>query len=146
MTRLNDPLGRSWVRRGYQNPTPTWGQSVPDLWAETPVVFTRSVQRLNEYGGFEGDVATVIWSTVAHVELIQLSNKPFTQDQASGPLVTDSHMIYVAYPIDPLTLPQNGDYASFLDSNGRSVKLRIKEVNSFNGLNDHLEIQAVSYQ
>lgn len=146
MSRLNDPLGRSWLRRGYQNPSPSWGQSLPGLWQETPITFIRNVQRLDEYGSFLGDVQSTLWTTYCHAEVENIGNKPYSQDQVSGPLLPYMYVIYTEYPGDLSLLPMHGDYVEFNDAQGQRVYLQVKSVDSPNGANDHLEIQTVGFE
>jgi hypothetical protein len=143
--RVDDPLGRSWLRRGYQDPATSWGQSVPDLWAETPITITRRITELDEYGGFSGSVPTIVWSTIAHVEVVQMGNRPFSQDQISGPTLLNLYMIYTKFPSSTSQLPMHGDFVDFIDPQGHALKLLIRHVFSFSSLHDHLEMEAVEY-
>lgn len=143
---LNSSLGRSWLKRGWASPTPTWGSSVPPVWRETVVSFERREKKLNEYGSMVGSPTTIIWTTTAHCEIVEVRAQEMSTDFVHGPLLKRSWSIYAPYPSDQEQLPHQGDYARFTTVDGKEVDLQIKHVYVKDSLADHVQVDTIEFE
>src|SRR5438046_2844070 len=98
MSQPQDDLNRSWLRRGWANPTPTWGETVPPAWRETGIKFMRHPHALNSYGQFDGMSPVVVWDTTAHCEIIEVRMQQLGKDNVWGVLFQRAWSIYTGYP------------------------------------------------
>jgi len=146
VANLNPQLGRSWAKRGWASPSPTWGQSVPKLWRESEVSFERRTKRLNDYGSMIGGFTEIVWSTTAHCELVEFRLQDVATDFVHGPLFKRTWVIYTPYPEFDEQLPRQGDYVRFVSADGREVDLQLKHVYLKDSLRDHVECTTIEFE
>lgn len=144
---IQDELNRSWLRRGWASPTPTWGLSVPELWAETLVEFYRRDPALNEYGTFSGAPEVVFWSVRAHCELVEARAQEIAYDFPFGTMLKKNWSIYAKYPLEPDSqMPKEGDHVRFTSVDGLSVDIQIKHVYVKDSLADHVQVETLEFE
>lgn len=133
-------LDRSWVRRALVSPPP-FGRSLPAVWKETEVTFSRRATSEDEHGGFKGETVVDFLTIYCHVE--EQEGAQLVSDEgmlALGPIVRRRYDIICPIPDDVSTVPKRGQIARFLDPIGRAISVPIERVGVPEGLADHLEL------
>ena len=146
MGTLQEQLSRSWIKRGWANPTSTWGKSVPPVWAETPVVFSRRTKVVNPFGALVGGPETTVLAQNCHCELVEVRVSYTSKDEQTGTLLQHSWQVYGDMPKDVSTLPREGDFVSFTKVEGIPVDLQIKHVYVNDQLADHFQVETVEFE
>jgi len=138
----DEPLvHRSWLTRGIFSPSPTWGLTVPPVWLDTPVTFTRNGPRTEVGGSWEGGTAQSFSSVMAHVEMeesVLLANDIGVP--SVGFLKKRHYLVIIPLPADTDDIPKLNDRVSFTDPKGEQFNLAIEGVMVSENDADHLEI------
>lgn len=142
-----NPLDRAWARRPLVAP-PTWGRSVPTIWADTEVTFMRRMPSDNGIGGTggaaEGELLTIMAS-------VSLSPEPGLHIDlgVGGSIRRRYYLTIFDIPRDGTfdwdTLPKKGDFEYFTDPAGKHVRVAVKAVLLPNGIGDHVEIESEEF-
>lgn len=139
-------LMRSWTRRGWGNPTPRWGESIPRLWADTELHFYRREVAGNGIGGFNAGVPgdlLVIW---AHVEIEEvLYGRDLIASEGLTTLERRRYALYFAVPAVAEATPRKGDRVWFIDALGTRVDLAVRGVDTPENVGDHIEVTTEDY-
>lgn len=141
---MSDPmLDRAWPRRPLVSPPP-FGRSVPDIWADTEVVFLRRISSDNGIGGTSGADQAELLTVMANVSL---SPEPGIQVEVGAGGAVRRRFYLTIFEVDPATfdwdlLPRKGDYETFVDPGGRAVTVPIDSVLIPEGIVDHIEIES----
>lgn len=147
MADPQDTLNRSWLKRGWASPSPTWGLSVPELWRETLVSFIRRPKALNEYGNMVGGREVTFWQVTAHCEIVEVRAQEISAGYVYGPLLKRSWSIFAPYPEDPANqIPHQGDFVRFTTVDGNSIDLQLKHVYVKDSLADHVQCDTIEFE
>ena len=144
---MANPLDRAWARRPLVSP-PTWGRSVPVIWADIEVTFLRRNSSDNGIGGTSGAVELTLLTIKASVSI---SPEPGLHIEigSGGSIRRRYYLTIFDIPRNPDfdwdLLPQKGDYEVFYDVAGRYVSVPIKAVHLPQNLGDHVEIESEEF-
>jgi hypothetical protein len=144
---------RAWTRRPFVSPA-RWMpmRSVPDLWAETTVTFSRSMPVATRAGGFDrsSTIGTIYLVANCHVETDQ-SLAPAAQPGGEALVIANWWSIFLPIviddvPLDPENYPRKGDKVTFTDDLGKTISMDIRAVISPETIADHFEIMTETWE
>jgi len=136
-------LDRSWLRRGLVSP-PHFGRTLHDVWTDATLVFKRdTVVRDPLTGEFQSQGVQTYRTTRGHVR--RVTNVAGPMVSTTEALVRNRRLdIRVPYPEGASTTdyPQIGDVVEHTLDNGSTQRMRVIDVASPRGWQDHLHVVA----
>lgn len=145
-------IDRAWSRRPFVSPARWMPEaSVPALWAETLVTFSRVAGTLTTGGGIDRNVTggSIFLMTYCHAEIAE-STAPAAQSGGESLVMAKWWTIFLPLvvddvPLDPSNYPRKGDHLRFIDDLGTAWELDIRAVTSPENVADHLELDTETF-
>jgi hypothetical protein len=140
-----DGLEDSWPRVGLSS-VPDWAASLPPEWLDVELNFYRETAGgANTIGGFKGHGAKDNYLvTPGHVDL--QTDSGFENDLTSGILIRRHYEGVFPVPADLSKVPKKGDRVWWIDALGRRIDTPLRQVDSPEGLRDHLEFESEEFE
>jgi hypothetical protein len=93
-----------------------------------------------------GSPTTIIWTTTAHCEIVEVRAQEMSTDFVHGPLLKRSWTIYAPWPEDESMIPHQGDFVHFTTTDGKVIDLQLKHVYAKDSLADHLQVDTIEFE